>query len=217
MHLKRNNIPKFWPIPRKGTKYLALASHNHEESIPLVVAMRDVLNLVKNKKELQRAINEKQVIINQKTIRNLNYPIAIFDVISLPQTKKNLKASLSAKKKIIFEEITDKEAETKVFKVLDKRIIPGNKVQLNLTNGTNIISKEKANTGDSVIVNLKDKKIVKVLTMENGREVFILKGKHAGNSGKIEEIVLRGGKSIAKIISKDGKINVWTLNLIAIK
>ncbi|MFA5258593.1 MAG: hypothetical protein WC979_03920 [Candidatus Pacearchaeota archaeon] len=217
MHLKRNNIPKFWPVPRKGTKYLALASHNHEESIPLVVAMRDVLGLVKNKKELQRAINEKQIIINQKTIRNVNYPISIFDVISLPLTKKNLRAGLSNKKKITFEEITDKEAETKVFKVLDKKVILGNKVQLNLINGMNIISKEKVNTGDSIVINLKDKKITKVIPMENGKEVFILKGKHAGNSGKIEEIVLRGGKSIAKISSKDGKINVWVKNLIAIK
>jgi len=217
MYLKRNNIPKFWPIPRKGTKYLAVASHNQEESIPLVVVMREILKLVKNKKELQRAINEKQIIINHKTIKNVNYPISIFDVISLPLVKKNFKVWLSDKKKIIFEEVTDKEAETKIFKVLNKKIISGNKIQLNLMNGININSNEKVNTGDSIILNLKDKKIVKVIAMEHGKEVFILKGKHAGNKGKIEEIVLRGGKQIAKIISDKGKINVWIKNLIAIK
>lgn len=217
MYLKRNSIPKFWPIPRKGTKYLAVASHNQEESMPLVVVMREVLKLVKNKKELQRAINEKQIIINHKVIRNVNYPVSIFDVISLPLVKKNFKAQLSEKKKLFFEEITDKEAETKIFKVLDKKIISGNKIQLNLMNGTNINSNEKANTGDSVIVNLKDKKIIKVIPMEKGKEVFILKGKHAGNHGKIEEIILSGGKSIAKITSDKEKITVWIKNLIAIK
>jgi small subunit ribosomal protein S4e len=217
MYLKRNNIPKFWPIPRKGTKYLAVASHNPKESIPLVVVMREVLKLVKNKKELQRAINEKQVIINHKIVRNVNYPVSIFDVISLPLVKKNFKAELSEKKKLFFEEISDKEAETNIFKVLNKKIIPGKRIQLNLMNGININSNEKVNTGDSVVINLKDNKIVKVIPMEKGKEVFILKGKHAGNMGKIEEIILSGGKFIAKIISDDEEINVWIKNLIAIK
>ena len=54
MYLKRKNIGKFWPVPRKGTKYLAVPNHNNNEAISLVVVMRDVLKLVRNKKELKR-------------------------------------------------------------------------------------------------------------------------------------------------------------------
>ena len=57
MHIKRKNIGKFWPVPRKGTKYLAVPSHNNSESISLVVVIRDVLKLVRNKKELKRLLN----------------------------------------------------------------------------------------------------------------------------------------------------------------
>jgi len=83
--------------------------------------------------------------------------------------------------------------------------------------GKNIISKEKAKTGDSVVLNLKDNKIIKIIPMEKEKEVFVIKGKHAGHRGKISEIMERGGKSIAKIISDEGKVNVWIKNIIVIE
>lgn len=215
MHLKRNNIKKFWPIPKKGTKYIAVAQHDQNDSIPLVVVMRDILKIVRNKKEVKKLINERKVKINNKEIREINYPVCLFDIVSFPEIKKNYKAVLSKGKKMILEEVSDKESETKVFKVISKKMLPGKIIQLNLMQGKNIISKEKVNTGDSLIFNFKENKIVKVIPMEKGREVFIIDGKHAGYSGKIEDIVVRGGKNIAKIISEKGKISVWTKNLIA--
>ena len=56
MHLKRSSIGKFWPLPRKGNKYLAVSSHDKTKSIPLVVVIRDILQLVGNRKELQKLI-----------------------------------------------------------------------------------------------------------------------------------------------------------------
>jgi len=216
-HVNRQNIGKFWPIPRKGTKYLAVASYNRYESIPLVIIARDILKIVRNKKELQRLINEKKIKINHKEIMETNYPVCLFDVINLADIKKNYQAIFSEHKKMIFEEISDKESETKIFKILNKKILPGKKVQFNLMHGKNIISKEKANTGDSILLNLKDNNIIKIIAMEKGKKVFVMKGKHAGESGKIENILERGGKTIAKIISDKGKINVWVKNIIVVE
>jgi small subunit ribosomal protein S4e len=216
-HVNRQNIGKFWPIARKGTKYLALASHDKSDSIPLVVVLRDVLKVVRNRKELQRVINEKQIQINHKEVQNTNYPVCLFDVINIVSNKKNYQAILSKHKKMIFNEVSDKEAESKIFKVSDKKILPGEKIQINLMHGKNIISDEKVKTGDSILLNLKDNKIMKVLPMEKGNNAFVIKGKHAGYSGQIDEIVSRGGKEIAKIRSEEGKVNVWTKNIIIIK
>ena len=214
MHLKRHKIGKFWPVPRKGTKYLAVATHNKNDAIPLVVVVRDVLKLVKNKKELQRIINERRIQINHKEIRETNYPVCLFDVINLPDIKKNYRAMLSTNKKMIFEEIPDEEAKTKIFKVISKKTLSNKKMQLNLIHGKNIISNEKVKTGDSVVLDLKDNKILKIIPMKEGGNVFVIKGKHAGHQGKIQEIMDRGGKSIAKIISDEGKVNVWIKNII---
>jgi len=214
MHLKRHKIGKFWPVPRKGTKYLAVATHNKNDAIPLVVIVRDVLKLVKNKKELQRLINERRIQINHKEIRETNYPVCLFDVINLPDIKKNYRAMLSTNKKMIFKEIPDEEAKTKIFKVISKKTLSNKKMQLNLIHGKNIISNEKVKTGDSIVLNLKDNKILKIIPMKEGGNVFVIKGKHAGHQGKIQEIMDRGGKSIAKIISDEGKVNVWIKNII---
>ena len=213
-HVNRQNIGKFWAVPRKGSKYLAVSTHNQHESVPLVVVLRDILKIIINKKELKRLINEKKIQINHKEIRTTNYPVSLFDVINFVEAKKNYKATLSEHKKMIFEEISNKEAETKIFKILNKMILSGKKIQLNLMNGKNIISNEKANTGDSVLLNLKDNKIVKIIPMEKGENVFVIKGKHAGHKGKIENIMERGGKTIVKIVSDEGKVNVWIKNII---
>lgn len=225
MHLKRNNIKKFFPIARKGTKYVARSDHSKNSSIPLVVAMRDILKLVKNKKELKKTLNEKHIKINGKIIRETNYPLELFDILTL-NSGKNYRALLTKQKKINFEEIKEKEASTKVFKVLNKKVLAGKLIQLNLTNGKNIISKEKVNTGDSIVLDMNGNKILKIINLEKGKHAFVTEGKHAGEEGKIEELIERGGKKLAKINvggskgedkSSGTKINVWVKNLIVME
>ncbi len=215
-YLKRQEIGKFWPVPRKGTKYLAVSKHNKSNSIPLIVVVRDILKLVRNKKELKKSISEKQILINKKEIKETNYPICLFDVISIPDSKKNFKTVLSEKKKFVFDEISDKESESKVFKVIGKKILKGNKIQVNLSDGRNLVIKDKVNVDDSIVLNLKENKPQKIISLEKGKIAYILKGKHAGKKGKIADIIERGGKKLVKIGSVN-KINVWIKNIIVVE
>ncbi len=223
-YLKRQNIGKFWPVARKGTKYLSVSTHNKKDSIPLVVVMREVLGIVRTKKELKKILNEKQIKINNKEIREANYPICLFDILSF--SDKNYQAMLSDKKKMIFKEVSGKDAEIKVFKVLGKKLLEKGKVQVNLMNGKNILLKDDVRVGDSVVYNFKDKKVEKIIKMEKGNQGFVVKGKHAGHKGEIDNIIERGGKSLAKIVvdegkkegeSKVGKINVWIKNIVVME
>jgi small subunit ribosomal protein S4e len=214
MHLKRKTIENFWSIPRKGTKYVAVPNHNQREALPLVIVMRDILKLVRNTKELKKLLHEKQILVNHKLVHETNYPISLFDILSLPLAKKNYKAILSKNKKLILEEVSDKDANTKVFKVINKKMLDGKRIQINLMHGKNIISKEKVETGNSIVFDLKENKLVKIIPMEKGRNAYVIKGKHAGETGKINEIVERGGKNIAKISTQEDKINVWVENII---
>ena len=214
-YLKRSKIGNFWPIPRKGNKYLALTPHNQNESIPLVVVLRDILKLVRNKKELKRILNEKQILINHKQIRETNYPVCLFDILSVG--KKHYKTILSEGRKINFQEIQDKDSETRIYKILSRKMLGKNKTQLNLMQGKNILANEKSEIGDSVLLNLKDNKIIKTIHLEKGKTAFAVKGKHMGKFGKILEIMERGGKKIAKIEHKGERINVWTKNIILIE
>ena len=55
---------------------------------------------------------------------------------------------------------------------------------------------------------------ITVAAMSAKTSVIVIKGKHTGNTGKIEEIIERGGKKLVKISSDDKKINVWVKNII---
>lgn len=218
MYLKRQNIGKFWTVQRKGTKYLAVSTHNKSSSIPLIVVMRDILKLVRNKKELKKIINEKQILVNNKKIKETNYPVSLFDIISFSEMKKNYKAVFNEHKKMSFIEIPDDEAEKKIFKVIGKKVLKGNKIQINLSQGKNILIKERVNVDDSVVFNTKQNKIEKIIKMEKGKRGYVLEGKHIGIVGEIDSIIERGGKRLARIIDENNKkINVWIKNVIVIE
>ncbi|MEN9626100.1 MAG: hypothetical protein RL557_428 [archaeon] len=217
MHINRKNIGKFWPVPRTGTKYVAVSTHNQHTSIPLVVVMRDILKLIKNRKELKKLLSEKQVFINGENVRETHYPLSLFDVISLPTVKKHYRAVLSEHRKMKFEEISEKEAEKKVLKVIGKKMLKGKIIQINFLNGRNALLKDSISVDDSVLYNFKQKKIEKIIRMETGRKVYLIQGKHIGNQGTIESIIERGGKKLLKMKGNDDKINVWVKNVIVME
>ena len=51
MHKNRNNAGKNWGIRKKGSKYVPVARHNENDSVPLVIVMRDLLKLTNTKIE----------------------------------------------------------------------------------------------------------------------------------------------------------------------
>lgn len=216
MYLKRQAVRIFWPIPRKGKKYLAVATHEASRGIPLVVVMRDILNFVKNKKELKKLINDKKILINRKVIRKINYPVLLFDSISFPSIKKNYRAVLK-NKKVGFKEIEENEASTRIYKIISKKRLKGGKMQINLSSGKNILSSEKARVGDFAVLNVFENKIIRMIALQKGTNVAVVSGKHIGVYGKIKGIKSEGQNKIAEIISDKGEgIEVDTKNLFAV-
>ena len=158
MHLTRNEMPKTWPIERKGTKYLAVASHDKARAIPLVFVLRDMLKLVKTNKEAKYFVLNKNVSINNKIRVNEKFPIRVYDSISFEKTGKNYRLVIE-NKKLSLKEISEKEAEKKIVKVIGKKVLEKGKIQINLDDGHNFLSKEKVSVGDSVLLNTKEMKI----------------------------------------------------------
>lgn len=188
MHVKRIAANKSWPIPRKGTKYLIVPSHNKKSGIPLLIVMRDVLKFVKTKKELKKALLEGNVLVNTIPVKKENYSLTLFDNISLPLMKKYFKLNYTNTGKINFEEVSEDECSRKTIKVLGKKVLKKNIIQINLSDGRNLISKEKINVGDSIIIKFKDNKIEKILPLVEKANVLIIKGKHKGKQGVLSKI-----------------------------
>jgi small subunit ribosomal protein S4e len=203
MYMKRKAMPKSWPLPRKGTTYVIKSS---ERTMPLLVIIRDILGIVKTRKEGKTLLNDSEIVVDGKTRKEISYPAGLFSVVSLPKIKKYYKIDL-VKNKFAVKEIKEDDANSRPFKIIGKTILKGNKQQINLNDGRNLISKEKMKINDSVLINLKDNKILKYLPIEKGANVYIIGGKNIGMQGKIteagEKIIVKSDEKMLSILPKN--------------
>ncbi|MFH1307869.1 MAG: KOW motif-containing protein [archaeon] len=213
MHLKRQKSPRRWPITRKGTKYLVVPSHQKRSGVPLLLVLRDMLKLGSTRKELKKIMNEGQVFLNCKIIKNEKHPVLLFDTISF-KNGMSYQLNYSDKRKFLLKEIKNEEQNKKIVKLIGKRILKGNKIQLNFNDGRSLLSREDLKVGNSVLLDLISNKILKKIELKDNSDIIVIGGKHMGKTGKIEKIIEE--RSMATIILKDKKINVNLNNLIAV-
>lgn len=198
MHLNRAEVSTRIPIPRKGTKYIARAASHSRQGIPVVVAVRDMLNLAKTTSELKFMVANKLLKLNGREVRDYKEGIRLMNIL---EADKKYKLIVMQTGRFAFEETKD---ETRIGKIIGKKILSKNRVQLNLHDGTNIISKEKAKIGDSVRIDFSNK-IKDVLPLEKGKNVFVISGRSAGNKGKIKEV--HGRKARIEMEEREAVLN----------
>ena len=214
-YLKRQEVPKSWPIPRKGTAYVVKPLSELSSSIPLLVALRNLLNIAQNRREVKRSIHEKQILVNAKKINDDKASLHLFDTLSIIPLKKSYRLELSKTGKFEIKEIKENESNHKIAKIADKKTLNGKKTQLNLSDGRNFISDIKCSVNDSVLVNLKEKKIEKCLPFKENSRAMVISGKHAGETGTIKSIDQE--KKMVRLESKNINVNVLIKQLIIIE
>jgi len=210
-HLKRIAAPRTWITPRKGTKYLIrpLPGKQLKISMPLGIVLREMLRIAVKRKEVKELLNKGEVAVNSKTRKNDKFPVSIFDIISIPKLKKHYKSALTKNKRFFLEEISENEAQTKVCKVVNKTFLRGGKQQINLFNGRNLLSNEKVEINDSIVIDLEKGNVVKVLKLEKGAKSYIIGGRHLGEKGTIEEVLQQS----ARIKIKDKIFEIQLKNI----
>lgn len=204
-HQKRLAIERSWPLPRKGTKYL-LKQHPGKKSgisIPLGIILRDILKITNTRKEAKALLHDKEICIDNKIITEEKFPISIFDILSIKKINKSFKIMLDEKGKLHLEEINDKDSQYKTCKIIGKKTLKKGMQQINCLDGRNFLYKDKVNVNDSIVLDLKTGKIIKVLPLKEGAEVFVIGGEHIGETGKI---IVKDKKIKIKIKNKDFEI-----------
>ena len=211
-YLKRQEVPVRWPIPRKGTAYVVKPLSELENSIPLLVVLRNILKIAQNRREVKRSIHQRHILVNAREVKDDKASLHLFDTLSILPSKKNYRVELSEKGKFEVREIKENESAHKIAKITDKRTLNGKKTQLNLSDGRNFLSDIKCNVNDSVIINLKDKKVEKCLPLKESSKALVISGKHAGEIGTIKSI--NKEKKMASLDSKGTDVNVLIKQLI---
>lgn len=214
-HLKRQGVPKTWPVKRKGTKYIVKPKSNIEESIPLLVALRDVLSICQNRKEVKKVIHEKKILINTREVKNDKNVLTLFDTLTIVPLKKNYRLIIGEKGKFEFEEISESEASQRISKVVNKTVLKGKKIQLNLRDGKNFLFEGACKPNDSVLINLKTKKIEKCLPLREKTSVTIFSGKYSGKTGTIRK--LKPERKMASVVVDKKDVNVLIKQIMVIE
>ncbi|MBR9682326.1 MAG: 30S ribosomal protein S4e [Candidatus Aenigmarchaeota archaeon] len=184
--LKRLATPKWWPIKRKVNKFVAVPRGPYSECLPLVVIIRDVFGVADNGREAKKVIKAGDVLIDGVKRKDPNFGVGKMSLIEIPKLNKSWR--VVSRKGFTFVETTGDDSKLKVCKILDKTILKGAKIQLNLDGGRNLITTENYSTGDSLVLKMPEQQVVDVIKMDKGSLALVSKGKKAGKFAVIDEI-----------------------------
>jgi small subunit ribosomal protein S4e len=203
-HQKRITVPRSWPIQRKTNKWVAKANpgpHSSQESLPLLVVIRDLLKLVDNAREAKRILHEGAVLVDGKARRDYKFPVGLFDVVSIPLLGQQYRMLHDRKGRFHLSLLEAGEAR-KLARIDNKTVLKGGKIQLNLNDGHNILTEGEFKTGDSLVLKIPEKEIIERIEFKEGNLAMIVGGTHAGQIGRVKEIhVVKSSRPNKVIIS----------------
>lgn len=209
-HIKRLVAPKSWPINRKGTKFVTRpnsGAHPLERAMPLNLIIKLLLSYAKKTREVKKILNAGKILVDNAVRKDYKFAVGLMDVISIPETNEFFRLILNKKGKFILQSLNKEESNIKPCKVIGKTILKKKKIQLNLFDGKNIIIEEDSyKVGDTVLYDLKDKKIKGVLKFGNGALIYLFGGKYTGTVATLQDIKSFYGSqpSMIKLKLKDG-------------
>lgn len=192
-HLKRLAVPKSWNIKRKKTTFVTRpksSGHKKGLSTSLNMFMKEMAGIAKTTKEVKTIIQNQKVLVDGRQIKDHRFAVGFLDTIEVGNTDNIFRIILDNKGKLAYIVIDAKEAQKKICRIINKTMMKGKKIQLNLNDGKNYIidDKTKYKVGDSLVIDLKNKKITEHLAFDNNMTVFLTEGNNKGTLGKITEI-----------------------------
>jgi len=188
-HLKKLAAPRFVKTRGLWVKKPSPGKHGKWEGIPIQLLLES-LGFASNKREA--GIVLKEVLVDGRKVYDLGFPVGLMDVISIPKLSESF-VVLRNRKGFVLRKC---KPGFKFLKVLNKKIIKGGVVQLNLSDGSNIIFDGVVNTKDTVKVEIPSLKLKEVLKFEPGCNCYVFKGKHAGSVGVLKKASERGGNVV---------------------
>jgi small subunit ribosomal protein S4e len=146
-----------------------------------------LLGKTKTTKESKYLIKNKGVMVNGKLVFDEKFPVGFLDVVAFPELGESYRLLVNKENVLFLLKIRGEEAQLKLSKVLDKKILSKDTIQLNCSDGRNFLFKASDATlkdiqiSDSLLYTLEGQKIKQHIKLEKGAMVYLYKGKHTGN------------------------------------
>lgn len=208
--LKRRAAPRSWTVPRKGTKWLkrpAPGPHAQEESIPLLLVLRDIRKVVTSTREARILLRSGAVKIDGKVAKDLSRGLGLMDTLSLAAPlDAHYRVVKDRRGKLVLVAIPLTEAAVKIGRVRFKHTVTGGKVEVTLHDGRNLLvaSSTAYRVGDSVKIALPDQKVVEHLPLAPGTLAYIAGGSHVGELARVDKVEVRNSSQPNLVHFKEG-------------
>jgi small subunit ribosomal protein S4e len=210
-HLKRLAAPRAWRIPRKEKKWTVKPSpgpHRADKSIPLLLVVRDLLGHARTSREAKKIIKEGKILVDKKVRKDHKFPVGLMDILEIPGVKERWLVLFDRRGKIKLNKLAIKRTKHKLCKLVNKTVVKGGKVQLNLHDGRNILidpTEDVYKTKDTLLVDLKKRRIAGYIPFKEGSKALITGGKHISRIAEVKEYKVKRGPEANIVVLKDGE------------
>jgi small subunit ribosomal protein S4e len=205
--LKRLTAPRSWSIPRKGFKWVARPSpgpHPVSRCIPLLIVLRDMLQYCDNAREAKGVVRSRKVLVDNRPVRDPRFPLGIMDTVSLPDVGEHYRVLIDTRGRFQLVPIQQKDAQWKLVRVENKTVVKGGRLQMNLHDGRNLLAEDSHGTKDTLKISLPDQNILESLPFKEGSVALLTGGKHVGQVGHVEQLVVERSSRPNVVKFKEG-------------
>jgi|YelNatPaOPRAMG01_1025707.scaffolds.fasta_scaffold37411_4 small subunit ribosomal protein S4e len=198
--LKRQAAPSFYAVPRKKHPFLTTIEpgpHPASVSYDPITLLRDVIKVVRTKKEAEYAIKLGRLMVDGLPRRSIRFPIGLMDVVELGGTDKAYRMLPEKGHLVSPFVIPYDERNRKLCQVRSKVTVKRGRIQLGTHDGRTFLVEEgpKYSLGDALLVELPSGRILDVVSMKKGNLGLVVKGTKLGFIGEIKE-VMKGSFSV---------------------
>lgn len=208
--LKRRAAPRSWTIPRKGTKWVkrpAPGPHAQDESVPLLLVLRDLRHLAANAREARQLVVSGAVRVDGKVVKDLARGIGLLDTVSFGSPlNEHFRLLKDRRGKLMLVAIPAAEAAVKLGRVRFKHAVRGGKVEVTLHDGRNLLVPPTSpyKVGDSLKLELPGQKVVGHLPLAPGQLAYVAGGSHVGEVARVERIEVLNSPQPNRVHFKEG-------------
>lgn len=204
---KRLTAPKAWSIPRKGAKWVVNPSpgpHPVDRCLPLLLVLRDVLHHCDNAREAKSIVRGRQIRVDGRVVTDPGFPLGLMDTLSLPAVQEHFRVLVDTRGRFQLLPIPETEAGWKLVRIENKTALRGGRLQLNLSDGRNLLAENGQATRDTLQIAVPDQKILDTFPFQKGSVALLVGGKHVGRVGHVEEVRLARSMQPTQVTFQEG-------------
>ncbi len=208
--LKRRAAPRAWTIPRKGTKWVKRPGpgpHSQDQSIPLLLVLRDIRHMVESAREARILVRSGTVRVDGKVAKDLDRGLGLMDTLSFAAPlDAHFRVVKDRRGKLVLVAIPSSEATVKIGRVRYKHSVRKGRVEVTLHDGRNLLvpATSAYHVGDSLKLEVPSQKVVEHIPLAAGALAYVAGGTHVGELARVERVEVRNSSQPNLVHFKEG-------------